>query len=246
MLINDFTLIGRDKQICQDATFSYKGEAFWVIAVADGIGTHEFSQEGSHKILELLKGSLESEKFSVSLGENPKVISEKVDALYSNSILLWKDWVDGIENKRVDTTFSLTFGYEDYIFFRSIGDSILIFVSGDRFELIQSSENVRSVDGATPSLLGTSAYSYDKVNFYVPHRKAIILSTDGMEDIIISDEFNKRIRIIHEWFVEMFSIYMLDGDERKLRQTMNQEFIGQKGITKGDDVGLAYTIFETM
>lgn len=236
----DLSIIGRRKTICQDSTLSFSDGDLFVLAVADGLGSHRHSHLGSQKIIEFTKSNL------IRLSQLKLIDSVKTQANYLNDFFAsliqdWKTWA-GRVGLDVDTTYSLFVGYKDYYFLRSVGDSILLFSDEETFDVIVSTETVRTASGATPSLMSCDRKDYYRANFFRKGLCKVVLSTDGLEDIIISERDEERARRVHDWFIQLLE-GSLGRQPEQLSKIITEEFISKWGETKGDDVGLSYAIF---
>lgn len=245
MFYADIAIRGRDKEHCQDSTYSYYTNDSAFIAVADGLGSHSYSHIGSCRVITILKQKLQNSLLVTHL-EITKMPKEDlvrlVDELYQETIKEWKNWVSNQFSEKLDCTFSLVVAINDYVFYRSIGDSILLFSDKEsNFLVIQSSDNVRSSFGSTPTLLSFSDGDYKKYNYLDSEKKGIVLSTDGLEDIIIKTADNPLYREVHGWFSEVF--YRYYSQPKTFQKIIEKEFVSLYGQTKGDDVGFGYIIF---
>lgn len=240
--VNNFIIKGREKEKCQDASFSKMIGESVILSVADGIGSKKGSELASQKLTELVQTKsdflLEIRK-PMEHGE----ISKQVDNFFYEVINEWRNWHhDNFSNDSwADSTFTILIFIRGYLFLRSIGDSILfVWDSEGYFDILMSSEDVRDNSGGTPSIKKFLPQLMVTKDFYFEDIKGIFLSTDGLEELVESDGYNGDSILLHEWMVARIREGFLESDIYNQIKVFEDSFINQPGLTKGDDIGVAY------
>lgn len=237
---------GKDKPHCQDATYAAKTGCHIILAVADGVGSHQHSALGSHRAIQLVR-SLSPRLLESSLP--PQDICRR---LFSQVVHQWSRWAQSLsasdahapQFNNVQTTFAIAVIENDDVSVLSIGDSLL-FVQGNSGPFLNLLPVQRSDSGSVNTVgdIDTGARPQElKIND--PTMSKIVLTTDGVERLLMrrptSDTDDKPFHYVHGSFLSAFdSTDLRDGaSKQKLIDSISQGLIHQHGA-KGDDVGIA-------
>lgn len=235
--LGSFTVIGKDKVTNQDNCLVGCSEQYGIayIFVADGLGSCQYSDQGSKRVNEIAEAWV--------LNELPKyreLTDSVANIFYKKLVDAWEDSFLSTESYyEYDTTFHAAIYYRDAIMIGGIGDGMAVIEmdgtnpidlveAGDLFSNVTNSMcslDVRNlIGGQTFRMAANASFS------------AVILSSDGIADDIIPE---KKLTL-PEYFYSVISEKGINALQTEIEEWLDD------WQTEGhsDDKTIAYMIIE--
>lgn len=242
---------------CQDSSCSYAGEAYTIIAVADGHGDprHDLSEIGAAfaaqsatDILKNLADDVANQK-EVSLSrmvrdDFPRLVVRRWREMVrddfrkrtvssKNQVIIEEELVP---YSRYGTTLIAAIVTDTVVIYAQIGDGDIVLIREDESYEMFSPNDQNLVGGATLSLSGAeAARRFSSGNFSVSGLRGLFLSTDGLRNCYEEDHAFIRLLSAIAGMVEKEGV---DSSTNIIREQFAQ--FSKNG--SGDDITLAAVV----
>ena len=242
------TIRGRNKTHCQDAACAIKVGDMILLAVADGLGSHRYSELGSRHAIQ------EVRSVSIDLLKSSRTTSQICEAVFSASTVNWNRWalsLEGIGPNRpnrsnVQTTFAIAVVRSDTVSVASIGDSLLFLQHGDGpfHSLLHSTNRGDGVDTIGSLQVGVAPQYF---NIHDPNVSKLVLCTDGVERLLRRQNNYKNTGFTFSYVHPSLLIAIENTDfrngnsKRDFIADIKCGLIDQQG-SKGDDIGISIAL----
>lgn len=184
---------------CQDAHLAVKlDERVWLAAVADGVGSATYSEQGAALAVKTLAAYC-SEAIEVS--SDWKIILAKGFATALNSIVLLADELN-LPLREFDTTLTAVVFDGQRSAYGQSGDSGVIGMTTDgRYELLTQVQKGEAYNEVFPLRSGPDKWSFDESG---KNYAALILLTDGVLDVAVPSLLADQSEPLYINFIRKF------------------------------------------